>query len=191
MNLNLSMTGILVTILVILAAASAVVSWHRAENQQVVSRTEYVKVPEIRKVEKIKRVEVPVERIVVLEKTAVAEKIELPPEVKQEETKQVTATAELPPHEGKTNVVSVVDTRTGETELLAKQEPLPFMDLESRKEIGIRYGFDSAADRPGKMTPVVFGRWEFLRIGNAHLGFYGEANGRGDSQAMVSLTYRW
>lgn len=185
MKINLSLTGILVTILAALAITAAVVSWYRP--QAVVSVKEYVKVPEIRTVEKIKRVEVPVEKVIVLEKTSVSEKIELPEEIKRDDAKQITSTAEIESYDGKTNVVSVIDKDTGETTILAKQEQLPLIDFENHKEIGIRYGYATKTNRQAD----IYGRWDFLRVGNVHLGVYAEANTDGDAKAMVAVSYKW
>jgi len=81
----------------------------------------------------------------------------------------------------------VLDTKTGESKLIAKQQPVPFIDFENKKEIGVRYG----ATIKNGMEADIYGRWDFLRIGNVHLGVYGEANTSGDAKAMVGISYRW
>jgi len=180
-------TTIIAIILAALALAAAVVAWYRDQHPAVISRTEYVKVPEIKTVTKIKTVKVPVKEVVTIEKEVVVEKLKLPDEVAKDENKQVITTGEVTPYEGKTNVVAVLDTKTGESKLIAKQQPVPFIDFENKKEIGVRYG----ATIKNGMEADIYGRWDFLRIGNVHLGVYGEANTSGDAKAMVGISYRW
>lgn len=180
-------TTIIAGMLAALAITAAVVSWYRDQHPAVISRTEYVKVPEIKTVTKIKTVKVPVKEVVTIEKEVVVEKLMLPDEVAKDTDKQVITTGEVTPYEGKTNVVAVLDTQTGESKLIAKQQPMPFIDFENKKEIGVRYG----ATIKNGMEADIYGRWDFMRIGNIHLGVYGEANTSGDAKVMGSISYRW
>ncbi len=182
-------TETIVTILAVLAVTSAVVAWYRGEHPPVASKTEYIKVPQIKTVTKIKRITVPVEKVVTIEKQVVVEKLKLPPEIAQDDNKQVISTGEVVPYEGKTNVVAVLDTKTGESQIIAKQAPLPFFDFVNKREIGLRYGYGSASKV--SMETDIYGRWDFLRIGNVHLGVYGEVNTNGEGRAMISAGYRW
>jgi hypothetical protein len=101
--------------------------------------------------------------------------------------KQGTTTGVIAPYDGKTNVISVINTKTGKSEVLAKQEPLSFFDFENKKEVGVRYG----TTIKNGMEADVYGRWDFVRVGNVHLGVYGEVNSTGDGKAMLSAGYRW
>ncbi len=178
---------IMVTILAALALTAAVVAWYRDQHPAVISRTEYVKVPEIKTVTKIKRVMVAVKEVVTIEKPVIVEKLKLPEEIAKDENKQVIATGEVTPYEGKTNVVTVLDTKSGESRVIARQQPLPFIDFENRRELGLRYG----PSVKNGMEADIYGRWDFLRIAGAHLGLYAEANSNGDAKAMISVGYRW
>jgi hypothetical protein len=178
---------VLTYILVVLALTAAILAWYRGQSPTVISRTAYVKVPEIKMVTKIKRVMVPVKEIVTIEKQAISEKLKLPDEVTKDANKQIITTGEVTPYEGKTNVIAVLDTATGESELIAKQQPLPFVDFENKREIGLRYG---ATIKNGMETDI-YGRWDFLRVGGMHLGLYAEANSNSEAKAMISVGYRW
>jgi len=173
--------------LVLLLVLAIVVAWYRGQKTQIVSKTEYVKVPEITETVKLKRVEIPVEKIVVIEKEAAAKKLDLPPEIKDDPNKQITATAVIPPYEGKTNVLAVLDTSTGGIGVMARQLALPFFDFENKREIGIRYGISMKHDQEADL----YGRWDFFRVANAHLGLYGEVNTTGDAKAMLQAAYKW
>ena len=173
--------------LVILLAVSCAVAWYRGNEVQVVSKTEYVSVPQVKEVVKIKRVEIPIEKVVVLEKEAAAKKLDLPADIKNNPDKQITATAEIPPYEGKTNVLAILNASSGGTTILARQLALPFFDFENKKEIGIRYG----ASIKNTMEGDLYGRWDFFRVASVHLGLYGEVNTTGDGKAMLQAAYKW
>jgi len=91
----------------------------------------YVKVPEIKEVIKYKTVKVPVKEVVTYEKEKVVEKLKLPDWIIKDENKQVITTGEIKSYRGKTDVVTVLDTKTGESEMIAKQRPLPFIGIDA------------------------------------------------------------
>jgi len=172
-----------------LATMSALYAWYSASHNPPVSQIEYIKVPEIKETIKIKKVEVPgPERIITIEKEVVVEKLKLPDWVKTDANKQVIATAEIAPYEGKTNAAAILDTKTGASEIIAKQVPLSLFGLENKKEIGVHVGYSTDE---WEMRSTVFGRWSFARIGNVHLGIYGEANSRGEGIGQLEINYRF
>ena len=178
--------GVLIAAL-ILAVMSAIYFWYAERNKPPVSQIEYIKVPEVKTVTKIQRVEVPgPERIVTIEKPVIIEKLKLPEWVKDAD-KQIIATAEIQPHDGKTNTVAVLDIKTGVAEIIAKQEPPAFMAFTNQKEFGVRAGY--ATDR--ELRATVYGRWSFARVGKIHLGVYGEGNSQGDGIAQLEVSYRF
>jgi hypothetical protein len=179
----------IVILIGVLAVISAVSNWYGGQHQPAVSQCEYIKQPEPKIITKIKRVEVPgPERIVTIEKQVVVEKLKLPDWVKNDANKQVIAVVEIAPYEGKTNAAAIMDTKTGTSEIIAKQVPLSLFGLENKKELGIRAGYTTDE---WKTRSTVYGRWDFLRVGNAHLGFYGEANSRGEGIAQIEINYRF
>lgn len=147
--------------------------------------------PEIRTVEKIKRVHVPgPKQIVTIEKEKVVEKLKLPDDIAKNPNEQIIATAEIAPHRAKTDVVATMNTHTGEAHIVSRPRKPPFFEFISEKELGVRAGISTdgtAAD--------VFARWDFVRIGGASIGFYGEAGatsmGKTQAKAQVSVSYKW
>ena len=178
--------GILALITCI-AVVSATAMWYRG-GKTTLTTTQYTVPPQIKVVEKIKRVNVPGPvQIVTVEKQVVVEKLKLPAWISGDVNEQVIATAEIPPYAGKTNAAAILNTSTGKGDIVAKQVPLPLFGFESVKEIGIRGGIDEKAELEGD----VYGRWDFLRVGNVHVGAYVEGNTRGEGKAMVSAGYKW
>lgn len=170
----------------LLVVASVIYAWFK--KPAFFTTTEYVSVPEIKEVVKVKRVNVPgPKEIVTIEKPVVIEKLKLSDSIAQDQSKQITATGEIPAYEGKTNVVAVMDTQAGTSEIVAKQQPLPFFAFKNEKELGIRAGLDTIDGKRGD----VYGRWTFLRIGSVHCALYGEGNTRPEGKAMLDISYRW
>jgi hypothetical protein len=98
--------------------------------------------------------------LVTIEKKSVEAKIkELPKEITDNPDKEYTATAEIAPNKGKTDVVSVTDMETGETKLIAKQEKQSFFGLPNEFFVGGRYGISTE----GKKY-TTYGGYSGLRI---------------------------
>jgi hypothetical protein len=178
-----------VIILVLLAIIAAIRGWYT--DLPKLLTTQWLTAPEIKKVAGIPKVKVPISAIVTIDKKKVSQKLKLPEAVAKDETKQITATAEIPPYEGKTDVAAIMTIVNGEgkTEILAKQQPLSFFGLENRGALGVRWGYSSRAADKTELDG--YGSWNFLRIGATHTGFYGEVTSTGDVKAMVGLEYRW
>ena len=172
-----------------IALCSAAYSWY--SSRPVMNTEQYTTLPPVKETIKIKRIKVPgPKEIVTVEKKVVVEKLKLPEELKSDPNKQILATGEVPPYEGKTNVVAVMDTKAGSTQIIAKQQPLPIVAFENKKEIGVRGGY--AIDKEGSaVRGDVYGRWTFFRIGKIHTGVYGEINTKSEGKTMIDVSYRW
>lgn len=179
---------VLLIIVALLALAAAGYAWYKEQHPETISKTQYVGIPQIKTVTKIKTVMVPVKEIETVSKSEVVAKLKLTDEdVAKNPDKQITTTGVVAAYEGKTNVASVTDTKTGRSEIIAKEEPLPLFGFENKKEIGVRAGYSIKNNQ----EVDVYGRWDFLRVGKMHLGVYGEANTAGDGKAMLSVGYKW
>jgi len=178
---------ILISILIVLLGASALWGWFRP-NPPGASKTEYIPVPQEKIVTKIKTVTVPgPERIVTIDKPTIVEKLKLPDWLKEDKDKQVIANADIVPHKGHTSAVAIIDVKTGEAQILAKQLPPPFFDFEQTKEIGMRYGVSSDSGT----AAAIYGRWTFARVGNIKAALYGEIDNDAKGKAQLDLRYEW
>ena len=170
-----------------LVGASALHSWF--SDKPTVSQREYIPAKEIKKAEKIKHKKITVKsQIDVLDKDEAIEKLKINDPVKSDKNKEITATAEIQPYDGKTNVISVLDTSAGTSEIIAKQVPLSLVGFENKKELGVRVGYSTDEF---EMRSTVYGRWQFLRVGNFHMGVYGEANSRGEGIGQLEISYKF
>ena len=169
-NLFRNIATTITFILLLIASGSAGYFWWKSNNVKPVSTVEYVPVETIKYIDKIRKVPVPVETIVTIEKEVLVEKIKLPEWFVENESKQAIATAVIQPYEGKTNVIAVIDTKSGVGEIIAKQEALSLMGFQNDKEIYGKLGYNT--DR--ELQVAVGGRWLFARIGKIKIGVYGE-----------------
>jgi hypothetical protein len=187
-TINKIIIGILAFLLLV-ATSSALYFWYK--KPPVVSKTEYIKVPEIKEVIKIKTVKVPgPTEIVTIEKRIIVEVLKLPDWVRDNPDEQAIASAVIAPYRGNTNAVAFLNTKTGVGQILAKQVPLSLFGLINEKEVGIRAGYRLDSDGP-TMDGTIYGRWDFLRIGNVNVGAYVEGSTRGEGKAQVLLGYKF
>lgn len=172
----------------ILAAVSVVVcsfayGWYKAAftplvvNQwQVVTKTKY------------KTKVIPIEKIKVIEKEKVVKDLKLPDSIESVESKQILAVAEVQPHDAKTDVVAILDTTTGSTDIIIRPRPLPFLSLESRFSVGAGY-YPIVSKNLGSI--VAKASYRFGRIGKVHGQVEAEIDSRANYRAGVSALYEW
>lgn len=176
----------IVVVLALLAGVAYIRGWYAGLPKLTV---QWQTAPEIKTATKIKKITVPIKEIVTIEKKEVSEKLKLPEAVAKDDKKQIVATAQIPPYEGETAAVALMNTATGEAEIIAKQQPLSFFGLPNKKAIGLRYGYNSRA--ASGMAAEIYGRWDVLRIGKIYTGFYGEVTSEADAKVMLNVEYRW
>jgi len=155
-------------------------------NPEPVVQKEYVPLKEKINVPKH---EISVKKLVVLDKAKAVKKLKsLPESIKQDENKQITATATVDAYEGKTSVVAVTDIEKGSTELLAKREPLPFMSLIPHYEVGVSY-MPVHSEELGQY--VLDASYQIGRIWKINGEARGELDDKGNWRAGVRASVRW
>lgn len=158
--------------LILIAMLSA---WY--DKPVVVAPQGYTQAPAIKGTATTK-VEVPIKlgKVKIIPKAVVKKAIpELPPEIDNDST-EVTGTAVIPPSETGTDVVTTIDTITGDTKIISKPKELSLFAFESKASIGLGYGYSTSGT-----VADVHGTYQFLRVGNAHVGVRGE---------IVATSYR-
>jgi hypothetical protein len=165
----------------IIAVGSAVWSWY---NPKIISTPEYIKVNVPVPYKVISKVTVTVTKVVVMEKQVVVTKEVWPDWFTKDENKQLTAIGDVPPYKGVTRIASIIDTKSGETQLVQNRLPMSLFSFENEKRIGVRYG------KTDKGTDLNFyADWTFFRVGNIYVAGYAEA-GNG-YKAMLDASYRF
>lgn len=146
---------------------------------------EAVKLPpakEVRTVEKI------VERVkyVKVYPPEVKAKLNLPPAVVKDDGKKLIATGKLDADEREYSLSAVLDTATGEAEVYARPDPLPWIGPGRRGAVGIAYGLTS-----GEPTTRAYAYHDLLQVKTVHAGLRAEADQRGEWWAGGYVEYRW
>ena len=179
----------IISIIAILAVCSAVYFWWKIDHKVIIPQTNFVTAPENKKAKNVSKekmkAEVPIE---IFDKEEIAKQLKLQDPDKSNPKIQYTDAKTIPASERDTSVVAKWDTEQGKITIDAREEPLSLFGFENKREIGARVGYTTDGF---KMKSTVYGRWDFLRVGNFHLGAYGEANSSGEGIAQIEVSYKF
>ncbi len=172
---------LIVAAVAILASFVVWTFWPR-ETPEVGKAVALPPAPEVRTVEKI------VERVkyVKVYPPEVKPKLNLPPDVVAAPEKKVIATGRLDAEERDYTLSAVLDTDTGESEVYARPDPLPWLGPGRRGAIGIAYGLAN-----GEPTGKLYAQHDLLQVKALHAGARAEVDQRGEYWVSATLEYRW
>lgn len=131
-------------------------------------------------------VDVPIKsgKVRVKKSAAAALKIPLNPD------EGVIAASRVASSDSATTVATIIDSNTGESRTIVRQEPLPWLALDPHGEVGMYYGVRSGG--PGVTLQA---RQGLLQVKNVHVGVMGQveqgAGRKADAYVGVGLWYRW
>lgn len=180
---EIKIKDIILVFIAVVAVSSAVYNWYKPA--KVITKTEYQEVPKEKVITKIKTVYVPgPKQIATIEKEKLAEELNIY-DFKEEE--QPIANADIPPSKAGVSIVTVMNTTTGESHVIAKEKQLSLFGFENTRELGIRYGLSTQDGQAGNL----FARWHFLRIGSFHIGAYGEIATKPEAKGMLEIAYQF
>lgn len=172
---------LIVAAVAILASFVVWTFWPR-ETPEVGKAVALPPAPEVRTVEKI------VERVkyVKVYPPEVKPKLNLPPDVVAAPEKKVIATGRLDAEERDYTLSAVLDTDTGESEVYARPDPLPWLGPGRRGAIGIAYGI-----KDGNQVGMIYAEHDLLRVKALHAGARAQAFSDGDWFAGGYVEIRW
>lgn len=141
--------------------------------------------PEVRTVEKV------VERVkyVKVYPDAAKADVDLPEPVAANPAKKLTATGKLHAEDRPYTLTAVLDTTTGESEVYARPDPLPWLAPDTRTEVGVFYGY-----KDGEQAIRIDGRQTLVRVKALRLGAVASADatpGNIDTFIGVGAWMRW
>jgi hypothetical protein len=151
----------------------------------------YIEVPQIQEVIQIQKVPIYINKVIVLDKSELIKKVPgLPQSFIDNPKEQVTTTGQIKPSRTNTNVLSVINTDSGASHMLAKTTAPKLMGFVSDKSWGGRYGYDKNGQRI-----EVFGQVDFFRVGPAYIGGYVEAGSSFEKpklelEGMVTVSFK-
>lgn len=100
---------------------------------------------------------------------------------------EVTATADLPESGNGIEAVSVIDMRSGESHIEAREKEAPWFQFRNEGALGVKYGYNQHLQNIG----TVYGRWDFLRIKSFFLSANADLETGGDARLQAGVEYRW
>lgn len=125
--------------------------------------------PEIPEAAAIPKVVIVPQKIHVYQKEEAVKKLALPEPIKSAPTLQISSSAIVEPNEGKTEVVGVINTTTGDTDMYVKPLSPPFFEFVNEKEVGIWAGMSSEG-----RDFMLDARWTFMRVWKLRFAVKGE-----------------
>lgn len=172
---------LIVAAVAILASLVVWTFWPR-ETPEVGKAVALPPAPEVRTVEKI--IERPKVVYVYPQKTKQA--LNLPPDVVADPAKKAIATGKLDAEEREYTLTAVLDTETGDSQVYARPDPLPWIGPGKRGAVGIAYGFAN-----GEPVGMIYGQHDLLQVKRLHAGARAEIDQRGEWWAGGYVELRW
>lgn len=137
---------------------------------------------EVRTVEKI--IERP--KVVYVYPQKAKQALNLPQDVVADQAKKAIATGKLDAEEREYSLTAVLDTETGDSQVYARPEPLPWIGAGRRGSVGVAYGLKN-----GEPAGMLYGQHDLLRIKAMHAGARGQVDTQGDWFAGGYVEIRW
>lgn len=122
-------------------------------------------------------------------KPAAKKKLNLPKQISEAPNQHVVASTKVGGDDRSHTVTTVMDSSTGEFTTLDRADPLPWVAVKSRTEVGAYYGI-----KGGRDTVRIQARHEFLQMKSLHAGVQASADFSGgdvDSFVGVGVSVRW
>lgn len=137
---------------------------------------------EVRTVEKI----VYRPKLVYVYPDKVKAKLNLPDPVVKDDTKKVLATGKLEAEDRPYTLSAVLNTETGDSQVYARPDPLPWIGPGKRGAVGLAYGWKN-----GKPTGQLYAQHDLLQVKALHAGARGVVDQDGDTFVSLYAEYRW
>lgn len=137
---------------------------------------------EVRTVEKI--VERP--KVVYVYPQKAKQTLKLPQDVVADPAKKAIATGKLDADARPYTLSAVLDTETGESQVYARPDPLPWIGPGRRGAVGMAYGMKN-----GNQVGMIYAEHDLLRVKALHAGARAQAFSDGDWFAGWYVEIRW
>jgi len=125
--------------------------------------------------------------VVIVYKTAAKAKLKLPAAIQHDEKKHVTDSIVVPPSDSATSTTSVFDEATGETKIVAIEEPKPWIAESRYGQIRFDYDLANSARKAKRITV----EQELFTVKDLHFGMSGALDDAMQGRLSVGVAYRW
>ena len=134
---------------------------------------------------------VPTERVEIVPpiqvyKPAAKKKLKLPEPVQQDAAQHVIASSKTANDERQHTITTVIDANTGNATTYDRVDPLPWIAVNTKSEVGLYYGY-----RGGEQVVRLQGKQELLQVKALHLGAIATADSDGETFVGAGLWARW
>ena len=134
---------------------------------------------------------VPTERVEIappiqVYKPAAKKKLHLPEPVQQDAAQHVIASSKTANDERQHTVTTVIDSATGNTTTYDRVEPLPWIAVSTKSQVGLFYGY-----RGGEQVVRLQGQQEILQIKAMRVGAVATVDSDGETFIGAGLWARW
>ena len=120
------------------------------------------------------------------------ERLKLPTTVQKDEKKQVIAATQAPASLRPTTTSTVVDIETGAVETYTKQDPYPWLAIETRGEIKLAHGYKWKSSMPvAERVTRLQVNYDVLRVKALTIGATGTLDTDRDAFIGVGVSYKW
>jgi len=151
---------------------SAYLIWlnsHQEPEIRIIEKPVYVEVEKPKYIEKIKKYPVEISKVVVLEKEKIVEKEKLPEWLSGATEYVILAIGDVQPYRGKTRIISLLNTKTGEGFLIQKQLPYSEPLFQFKWDLRVGGGWDFVNQSGiGRLD------FDFLKISKVNFSLTGE-----------------
>lgn len=135
---------------------------------------ESVALPPAKEVRKVQQVAV-TPKVVYAYPQKTKQALDLPQDVVADPDKAITATGKLDAEEREYTLAAVLDTETGQSQVYARPDPLPWIGPGKRGAVGIAYGL-----KDGEPTGRAYAEHDLLRVKAMHAGARGTLDTDGE-----------
>lgn len=134
---------------------------------------------------------VPTERVEIVPpiqvyKPAAKKKLKLPEPVQQDAAQHVIASSKTANDERQHTITTVIDANTGNATTYDRVDPLPWISVNTKSEVGLYYGY-----RGGEQVVRLQGKQELLQVKAMHLGAIATVDSDGETFVGAGLWARW
>lgn len=116
----------------------------------------------------------------------VKDNLGLPKEIQQDKNKHVTATGKLDAEDRPYTLTAVMDSETGQSEVYARPDPLPWLAPGKYGAVGVAYGM-----RNGEPMGRLYAKQELVRVKALNAGLTGTLDQDGQWFAGAYVEFRF
>lgn len=124
---------------------------------------------------------------VIVYKKAAKKALDLPPAIQADDNQHVLQSTSLPIDDHPQTCTTIIDEKTGKSETLVRNEPLPWFAVEQHGSIGIGYGITSGLMQGFALN----GHEDFFQVKALHFGVDGSVFTGGAYFAGLGMAYHW